>query len=78
MDWKILEEEIANDTLLKQIKADLVSHNCDHKGFIVANDRLLYKGRLVIPHNSTLISHLSHEYHDTPTGGHECELKTCL
>ena len=39
VDWKILEEEIANDTLLRQIKADLLSYNRDHKGFSVENDR---------------------------------------
>lgn len=38
----------------------------------------MYKGRLIIPTNSTISQALLKEYHHSPVGGHSGELKTYL
>ncbi|KAL0544392.1 hypothetical protein IC582_019507 [Cucumis melo] len=40
------------------------------------NDRLLYKGRLVLPWTSSLIPRLLHSFHDSVLGGHSGFLRT--
>lgn len=40
--------------------------------------KLLYKGRLVIPKNSSIIDDLLFEYHMSVIGGHNGEYKTYL
>lgn len=45
-------------------------------GFLIANGRVTYKGRIVIPQSSSFIPKLLHEYHDSVLGGHSGEFKT--
>ena len=42
------------------------------------DNKLLFKGRVALPRNSTYISLLLHEYHDSAIGGHAGEAKTYL
>lgn len=37
---------------------------------------LKFKGRVVLPKNSPIVSSLLHDYHDSPIGGHSGDLKT--
>lgn len=53
------------------MKLDITEGNKNHVGYSMENDRPLYKGRLVIPHNSTLIPSLLHEFHDSVIVGTE-------
>lgn len=53
-----LNEEIGDDPFIQQVKIDITEGNKSHFGYSVENNRFLYKGRLVIPHNSTLIPSL--------------------
>lgn len=76
--WEQLSTEIRADPFLKQVVTDLQDDPTRHEGFIMAGDRLLYKGRTVIPQSSSLKAMLLGEYHSSPTGGHAGEVKTYL
>lgn len=47
-------------------------------GFQLVDNKLLYKGRYVLPQKSIFIPVLLKEYHDSVIGGHSGELKTYL
>ena len=78
IDWAQLEESVDQDTMLKSIKQQLLLHEPTLQGFTLHNSRLYYKGRFVLPKQSTYISTILHHYHDSPTGGHSGEHKTYL
>lgn len=77
VDWKKLEEEVATDSFLTQIKNEL-QHGREVPHFSLVECKLLFKGRYVIPPASFVIPILLREYHDSPMGGHAGELKTYL
>lgn len=64
-----LQKEIEADTFIQQVTSDILNEGKTHVGFTVNNRRLLYKGRLVIPQNSTLIPLLLEEFHNSVIGG---------
>lgn len=75
-DWEVLQQEIANDMFLQKIITDLQTDAMSHKGFTIDNDVLLFKDRLVIPQNSSMLNALFEEFHASPTGGHAGEERT--
>lgn len=60
--------EIEADAYLNSVKQKLLSNVEVKQGFSVANDKVFYKGRLMIPANSAFILVLLKEYHDTKLG----------
>lgn len=74
--WDTLQHELWEDNFLKKICDDIESDPCTHMGFSVENGVLYYKGRLVIPKTSTLISNIIWKFHSSPMGGHSGESKT--
>ena len=78
IDWTRLDESVEQDVVLKSIKQKLVAHKSTLQGFTLQHGRLYYKGRFVLPKQSTYISTILHHYHDSPTGGHSGEHKTYL
>lgn len=71
-----LNQEIAEDSFIQQVKKDITDEGKHHVGYTVDKGRLLYKGRLVIPQKSELIPKLLNEFHDSVVGGHAGELRT--
>lgn len=47
-------------------------------GFLIRDDKLLYKGRYAIPRDSTFIPTLLQAYHSSPIGGHTGDVKTYM
>ncbi|KAL5550229.1 hypothetical protein UlMin_000405 [Ulmus minor] len=74
--WDSLKVELAEDTFLKKLREDITSGTQSHVGFSVEHGVLFYKGQLVIPQTSKLLSALIEEFHTTPIGGHSGETKT--
>lgn len=78
VEWEELEKEIAASSDLQLIRMKLELQSDDYAGFTIQGNKLLYKGRLVIPKNSVIIPVLLRQYHDFVVGGHAGELKTYL
>lgn len=78
VEWADLEKELENDKGLGQIMLGLKQGKEGPKGFHIEGDRLFYKDRIVLPNHSKYIALLLQEYHSTPIGGHDGELKTYL
>lgn len=78
VDRTALLEEISKDPVLSQLRSTLDQGQGQQGGFTVNQGRLLYNGRLVIPHTSHVVEKLLHEYHHTALGGHNGEHKTYL
>lgn len=78
VDWTKLDREILADTELQKIRNSILNGDEGQAEFHVVDNRLLYKGRTVIPRNSTFIPILLRVYHDSVMGGHNGELKTYL
>ncbi|CAI8585414.1 unnamed protein product [Vicia faba] len=68
--WEGLEEEVHVDEKLRVIVQSLVSDPHSQKGFQLKGGRLYHEGRIVIPKQSSRISWISNEFHDTAIGGH--------
>ncbi|XP_024007917.1 uncharacterized protein LOC112083927 [Eutrema salsugineum] len=71
-----LFEEIDKDVDIQELKAKLLSSEPVKKGFILKDDRVWYKNRLLIPQSSSMIPLILHEFHDAFMGGHSGVLKT--
>lgn len=78
VNWEELEAEIAQDVTIQVIKKELLTGEKEHKGFFLAGDVLMFKGRRVIPKTSKFVPILLREYHDSAMGGHSGEFKTYL
>lgn len=76
IDWTQLDESVDQDTMLQSIKQQLRANEPTLRGFTLHNGRLYYRGRFVLPKNSTYMPTLLYLYHDSPTGGHSGEHKT--
>lgn len=68
--WEVLQDEIARDEFIQQVKGELEINPTSHKDFGILQGNLMFKGRLVIPAKSKLKSSIIKEFHDTPIGGH--------
>ena len=71
-----LASELKADERLQGIIQDLQADPTSHPNFQLVDNHLLYKGRLYLPKESTLIPLLLHEGHDGSVGGHLGFLKT--
>lgn len=69
-DWADWEVEIQQDPRLLSIRQDLITCVDAHPGYELRNGLLFYKGRLVLPKESSRIPLLLREFHDSPAGGH--------
>lgn len=78
VDWSKLNEEVRADTLLQQIREDLLTGAKDYSHFTLQEGQLLYKGRFVVPRKSEFIPKILQLYHDSPLGGHSGDVKTYL
>ncbi|KAL8088956.1 hypothetical protein AgCh_038649 [Apium graveolens] len=78
VDWTTLEEDIAADKVLQEIKEVVLINYKGYSGYTIVDNRWLFKGRYVIPKNSHIIPLLLKVYHDSVVGGHFGEVKTYL
>ncbi|KAL8124581.1 hypothetical protein AgCh_012294 [Apium graveolens] len=78
VSWDILDKELKANPIIKRIIADLSDGNPVHNGFSLVENRVIYKGHTVIPHQSVFKPVLLKEYHDSVVRGHSGELKTYL
>ena len=76
LDWGALNQDLATDPMLHNIKDSLASGQPSALGYTLVEDHLLYNYRMVIPKHSKLIPMLLKEYHDSGIGGHSGEVKT--
>ena len=76
VDISIVREEVDKDEELQQIVTKLKKEQEVGGKFEWKNNRLLYKGRLVLPRTSSLIPRLLHTFHDSVLGGHSGFLRT--
>lgn len=67
-----LEKEITAGKELRKVKQEVQAGLKEHLGFTIAENKLMNKGRYVIPRNSKIISALIPEYHDR-TAAHMIE-----
>ena len=74
--WEVLKVELEHDEFLQRIRDEIQSGNRQHVGFTVEQGLVYYKGRLVLPKASKLISTIISEFHNSPMGGHSGETKT--
>lgn len=66
---------IREDPFIQQL-IEAIDNNQAPKGYAVNNNIVMYKGRIVLPPKSILVTDLLREYHDTPLGGHSGDFKT--
>ena len=71
-----LQNALQQDPYTRSIMADLSKDSTSHPNFHVADKKLYYKSRLVIPNLPALKEKLLAESHDTLTAGHGGYLKT--
>ncbi|GJR93397.1 ty3-gypsy retrotransposon protein [Tanacetum coccineum] len=76
IDWEELVREITRDPRLSTIRGQLTKGESAPHGYSMDGQRLLYKGRLVIPRYSPWIPKLFHEFYNSVVGGHSGALKT--
>ena len=76
VDIEIIAKEVEMDQELQKIIAELKGEVDQGGKYQWNNGRLLYKGRMVLPRNSSLIPSLLHTFHDSILGGHSGFLRT--
>ncbi|XP_056849743.1 transposon Tf2-1 polyprotein isoform X1 [Raphanus sativus] len=76
LQLKELYQEIADDIAIQDTIRLIKEGNTVKAGLTVGDDKLWYKGRLVIPKTSTMIPLILAECHDGIAGGHSGVLKT--
>ena len=64
------DEEVKKDLVLAQSLEDLKVDPNSHPQYTLEQDRLYYKGRLVLLTDSTWIPKLLQKFHTSPIGGH--------
>jgi len=65
-----IDEEVKKDLVLAKILEDLKVDPNSHPQYTLEQDKLYYKGRLVLSTDSTWIPKLLQEFHTSPIGGH--------
>jgi len=65
-----IEDEIQNDIKLQTILAELKENRETNENYTLENERLHYKGRLVILATLAWISKMMKEFRISPLGGH--------
>lgn len=74
--WADIQPMIQEDPFIQKVTRDLLAGKPVPKGYQVEHGVLKFKGRVVLPKNSPLISCLLQDYHDSSIGGHSGDLKT--
>ena len=74
--WDKLKAKLGADEFLKRVMHDLSQGKAAYAGFLLRDELLFFKGRLVVPRTSSLIPKILTEFHSTPIGGHSGETKT--
>ena len=75
VDVELIWNEVENDEELQKIISDL-KRNPEGGKYQWINERLLYKGRVVLSETSSLIPRLLHTFHDSTLGDHFGFLRT--
>ena len=75
-DITALTQQVDQDPHLCKVKQELARDPDSYPRFSLAQGRLLYKGRLVVPQGSSFIPLLLQEFHSTPIGGQSGFLRT--
>ncbi|KAI4318266.1 hypothetical protein L6164_026055 [Bauhinia variegata] len=65
-----VQKEIMADPFFSDIVVAIKADPNARPGFSLVQNKLFYKGRLVVPKNSKWVPILLREFHSTPTGGH--------
>ena len=76
VDVELIWKEVENDEQLQKIINDLKRNPEEGGKHQWINERLLYKGRVVLSKTSSLIPRLLHTFHDSILGGHSGFLRT--
>ncbi|TXG64840.1 hypothetical protein EZV62_011834 [Acer yangbiense] len=76
MDTDALRREQLADPALGVIIQNIQGGERVRDGYVLNDGLLLFKGRIVLPRNSTWVVRLLHELHDTPFGGHSGFFRT--
>ena len=74
--WENIKGVIEGDPLIQKLRKDIEDSRVVPTGYSLDQGVIKYKGRVVIPHTSSLVTQLLQVYHDSPLGGHSGELKT--
>lgn len=65
-----IDEEVRKDAMLSKVTAELQQKADSHPNYTLENERLYYKGRLVLSASLVWIPKLLEEFHASPIGGH--------
>ncbi|KAA0059567.1 Ty3/gypsy retrotransposon protein [Cucumis melo var. makuwa] len=76
IDVDITKEETRQDPALQEIIRLIEEQGMEIPHYTLQQGVLKFKGRLVIPSNSTLLPTILHTYHDSVFGGHSGFLRT--
>ena len=76
VDVQVVLREVKQDEKLLKIIETLKKDPEGKANFQWKDDKLWYKGKLVLSRNSSLIPSLLHTYHDLVLGGHSRFLRT--
>ena len=71
-----ITQQVHQDPHLNKLKQDLAHDPSSHPHFPLEQGRLLYKGKLVLPKDSTFIPLLLKEFHNISVVGHSRILRT--
>ncbi|KAI4313106.1 hypothetical protein L6164_026114 [Bauhinia variegata] len=71
-----IQQEIMADPHYSKVMTALRNDPDSQIGFSLVQDRLFYKGRLVISKDSKWVPIFLHEFHSSPVGGHSGVLRT--
>ncbi|WVZ17271.1 hypothetical protein V8G54_010253 [Vigna mungo] len=74
--WGTREEESQQDVDLVAMIQDLLLDPSSHEGYELRKGRLFYKGKLVLLKNSSNLSAIIKELHESPTSGHSGYFRT--
>lgn len=76
LDAEVIRKEVEQDPILSKVIADLREDPDSVPRFSLQQGKLMYKGRLVLTQNSSLIKAALHTYHDSVFDGHLGFLRT--
>ena len=75
LDWDALNQDLAADQVLHNIKETLASSQPSTSGYILVEEHLLYNNRLVVPKHSKIIPMLLKECQDSVIEATQVKLK---
>ena len=75
-DGAVVDDEVQADEKLRGIIQAVLKGDTTPEGYSLKKGSLLYKGRLALSRNSTLIPKFLQEFHASPFGGHSSFFRT--